>query len=216
MLGGDKDCMTDELDIHAASADELVAAHRNTFDIWNQGRNLEQHIQHRLRSPTHRRAEWFVGTVGGSVVTSLAAHPVQFLVGGETISGLAIGSVYTIHDVRGKGYAPKLIGWVEETKKHQGTGMSVLYSDIKPDYYARLGYVLCPSWEGFRLVKEELPGPAPTHCLVPFAVGERLPWVKQTYSDYHGAMPLSIAQRRILVHDAGKVRGRYVSRAGSR
>ncbi len=186
--------MTDELDIHAASADEIVAAHHNTFDIWNQGRNLEDHIQHRLRSPTHRAAEWFVGVAGGQVVTSLAAHPVQFLVERETIPGIAIGSVYTVPRARGQAYAPELIGWVEAHKRQQGAGMSVLYSDIKPDYYARLGYVLCPSWEGYREVQGEWPGPAPTHRLVPFAINERLPLVKQTYAAYHGAMPLSIAR----------------------
>src|SRR5439155_16404559 len=27
--------------------------------------------------------------------------------------------------------------------------LSLLYSDIKPDYYARQGYVLCPAYEGW-------------------------------------------------------------------
>jgi len=186
--------MTDELAIHPASPDELVAAHRNVFDIWSKGRSLEDHIQHRLKSPTHRRAEWFVGCLDHRVVTSLAAHPVQFLVRGELLSGIAIGSVYTTQEVRGRGFAPRLIDWVEKHKRQQGTDMSVLYSDVDPDYYARLGYVLCPSWEGYSSVKGGLAGDAATHRLVPFAIEERLPLVKQTYAAYHGAMPLSVAR----------------------
>lgn len=182
--------MTDELDFHAASPDELVAAHRNVFDVWSKGRSLDDHVQHRLRSPTHRRAAWFVGCLDGRVVCSLAAHPVQFHIQGEPHPGIAIGSVHTLQEMRGRGFAPKLIAWVEAHQLRQGVGLSVLYSDINPDYYARLGYTLCPSWEGFRSVEDELPAPA--HRLVPFAIGDRLEMVKRTYAQYHGAMPLSI------------------------
>ena len=89
------------------------------------------------------------------MVTSLAAHPIQFRIDGNTVSGIAIGSVYTTKDVRGRGLAPLLIAWVEDYKQRQGTGLSVLYSDIKPEYYVRLGYALCPSWEGFREAANE-------------------------------------------------------------
>ncbi len=185
--------MADEIDIHAASPDELVAAHRNTFDIWSKGRSLDDHIQYRLNSPTHRRAEWFVGCRDGQVVTSLAAHPVQFCAHGETLSGIAIGSVYTLPEARGQSFAPRLIDWVESHARGRGIGMSVLYSDIKPEYYARLGYALCPSWEGYRSVQKDPPGELALR-LVPFDVAGRLPLVKQTYAAYHGALPLSIAR----------------------
>jgi hypothetical protein len=49
--------MAARLDIHPASRDELIAAHTNVFDIWSKGRNLDDHVRHRLQSPTHRRAE---------------------------------------------------------------------------------------------------------------------------------------------------------------
>ncbi len=184
--------MAAELDIHAASHDELLAAHRNVFDIWSKGRGLEDHVGHRLRSPTHRRAEWFVGSIDGRVVTSLAAHPVRFRAGSEELSGIAIGSVYTVSDVRGKGYAPRLIAWVEDHERERNVGLSMLYSDVKPDYYARQGYVLCPSWEGWRDPGDELQ--APTHRLVPFAIDEHLARVKRLYADDHGAAPLSIVR----------------------
>lgn len=186
--------MTQDLDIHPASPDEVASAHRNVFDIWSKGRSLEDHVRHRLNSPTHSRAEWFVGTVDGRVVTSLAAHPVQFRIGAETLSGIAIGSVYTTKDVRGLGFAPRLINWVEDYKRRQGTDLSVLYSDINPDYYARMGYALCPSWKGFRKAANEADSARLSHRLRAIDLAEYLPRIKQTYANYHGALPLSIAR----------------------
>lgn len=186
--------MATELDIHPASHDELLEAHRSVFDIWSKGRSLEDHLRYRLASPTHRRAEWFVGCVDGRVVTSLAAHPVGFRVLGEELPGMAIGSVYTVGDVRGKGYAPQLIAWVEDHKRKEEIGLSVLYSDVKPEYYARQGYALCPSWEGWRSASDELPAGEPSHQFVPLEIKDHLPLVKWMYSEYHGAVPLSIAR----------------------
>jgi predicted N-acetyltransferase YhbS len=186
--------MTQDLDIHPASPEEIASAHRNVFDVWSKGRSLEDHVRHRLNSPTHRRAEWFVGCVDGRVVTSLAAHPIQFRIDGNTVSGIAIGSVYTTKDVRGRGLAPLLIAWVEDFKQRQGTGLSVLYSDIKPEYYVRLGYALCPSWEGFREAVHEAASSSLSYRLRAIDLAEYLPRIKQTYAEYHGALPLSIAR----------------------
>jgi predicted N-acetyltransferase YhbS len=185
--------MTRDLDMHAASPDELVAAHRNVFDIWSRGRSLDEHVRYRLNSPTHRRAQWFVGCLDGRVVTSLAAHPVRFHVGGEDLRGIAIGSVYTLAEVRGRGYAAALIAWVERRTRNEGAALSVLYSDVNPAYYARQGYTLCPAWQGWRDVRESLPGPV-TQGLEPFSVNDRLADVKRLYASYHGAAPLSIAR----------------------
>ncbi len=142
--------MASELDIHIASTDEQLAAHRNVFDIWSKGLSLEDHLRYRMTAPMHQRATWIVGCVDGRVVTSLASYPVRFRVHGEEMPGIAIGSVYTLADFRGLGFAPRLLEWAESHQREHGAAWSVLYCDIKPDYYARLGYALCPSLEGWR------------------------------------------------------------------
>ena len=184
--------MSDRLDIHPASHDERVAAHRNVFDIWSKGLPLADHIAGRLDSPTHRRAEWFVGTLDGQVVVSLGGYRVRFRLDGQELPGIAIGSVYTVREARGRGFAPQLIEWVENRKRAEQTALSVLYSDIDPDYYARLGYVLCPSLEGWCDPRAQ--APAATHRLVEISPGDHLPAVKKLYAEYHGAAPLSIAR----------------------
>jgi predicted N-acetyltransferase YhbS len=187
--------MASDLDIHPASPDEVVAAHRNVFDIWSKGLAMDEHLRYRLNSPTHRRAEWFVGTLDGRVVASLGCYRMRFHLQARQLGGFAIGSVYTLALVRGRGFAPRLIGWLEDRKRAQGAALSILYSDVKPDYYARLGYLLCPSLEGWRELSDGLSSPpAVKHRLVEFSPREHLAFVKKLYNGYHGSAALSIAR----------------------
>jgi GNAT superfamily N-acetyltransferase len=185
--------MTHDLNIHPASPDELVAAHRNVFDIWSKGLPLDEHVRYRLNSPSHRRATWFVGTLDGRVVTSLGCYPLGFRLRGENQSGIAIGSVYTLAEFRGRGFAPRLLAGVEMYARRRQAALSVLYSDIGADYYAQLGYNLCPSLEGW-CEPRKLPHPAWASRLVPISPTEHLPAIMKMYADYHGAMPLSVAR----------------------
>lgn len=185
--------MTSALDIHAASSDELAAAHANVFDIWSKGLPLEEHVRYRLQSPSHRRATWFVGTLDGRVVVSLGCYPIAFRILGNSACGIAIGSVYTVKEYRGRGFAPQLLEWVEQDARRRQVAISILYSDIEPGYYARLGYVLCPSWDGWRDPRAPLPVD-PKHRLVEISPREHLAVLMQLYADYHGAMPLSVAR----------------------
>ena len=184
--------MATDLDIHPASPHELEAAHRNVFDVWSKGLSLEDHVRHRLGSPSHSRAAWYVGTIDGQVVASLGCYPLEFRLAGRKLPGIAIGSVYTRGEFRGRGFAPRLLAWVEDHERRtRQAAISVLYSDIDPDYYARLGYVLCPSLEGWR---DPLHSPpiAPRLRLESVAPADHLPAITELYAGYHGAMPLSI------------------------
>ncbi|MFQ5732811.1 MAG: GNAT family N-acetyltransferase, partial [Planctomycetaceae bacterium] len=111
------------------------------------GLSVEEHVRRRLASVQHNRAEWFVGCVDGEVVTSLGAYPLQFRCRGRIVPGIAIGAVHTRADCRGRGHAPLLIRDVErQVRAASGAAIGLLYSDIDPGYYARLGYVECPAW----------------------------------------------------------------------
>jgi predicted N-acetyltransferase YhbS len=186
--------MSSALDIHAASSDEVAAAHANVFDIWSKGLPLEEHIRYRLNSPSHSRAGWFVGCLNGRVVVSLGCYPLVFRIAGQQRPGIAIGSVYTLGEFRGRGFAGRLLQWVEEHARQREVAMSVLYSDIDPRYYARRGYVLCPSLAGWRDPRQAPRPPAANHRLVPISPQEHMPRLMEFYAEYHGAVPLSIAR----------------------
>ncbi|MBT4863931.1 MAG: GNAT family N-acetyltransferase [Planctomycetaceae bacterium] len=139
--------MTDELDIHRATESERIAAYRNVHEVWGGAYGIDEHVSRRLASVQHNRALWYVGCVDGRVVTSLGCFPLQFRIRGETQSGIAIGAVHTVPEFRGRGFAPQLIEWTESDQRQQGVTVSLLYSDIPQEYYERLGYLVCPSWE---------------------------------------------------------------------
>jgi len=183
--------MTEALQIHLAAPEELAAAHANVFDIWSKGLPLDEHVQSRLASPKHRLARWYVGTLAGRVVVSLGSYPLVFHRGGEQVPGFAIGSVYTVKEARGRGFAPELIKFVEAQEQAAGAELAVLYSDIDPAYYARLGYELCPSLEGWLDPQTVSPDP-PAHTLEPIDATASLDRLADLYARYHGEMPLSI------------------------
>jgi GNAT superfamily N-acetyltransferase len=187
--------MPTSLDIHVASPDELAAAHRNVFDIWSKGLPLEEHIRFRIESPKHRLATWYVGTVDGRVVVSLGCYPITYAYRGRLVPGFSIGSVYTVDEFRGRGFAPQLMQWVEDRCRERGDQIGALYCDINPDYYARMGYELCPSLEGWRRPSEvEIPAGLAYH-LEEISAIERWQDLSRLYDVYHGAMPISVARK---------------------
>ena len=136
------------LDVHLASQEERLAAFANVFEVWPQAPRLQEHLRRRLRSPQHQRAWWFVGSWEGRVVTSLGAYPIQLAVSAQCVPAAAIGSVHTLSQYRGRGFASQLIKEVHRNLIQRGVKLALLYSDIDPRFYQRLGYETCPSWQG--------------------------------------------------------------------
>jgi GNAT superfamily N-acetyltransferase len=188
--------MSHELEIHAASPDELAAAHRNVFDIWSKGLSIDDHVRSRVNSGKHRLAEWFVGCMDARVVVSLGCYPLKFHLRGDIVPGIAIGSVYTVAEFRRRGLAARLLAWVEERKRGEGAALSLLYSDIAAEYYARLGYLLCPSLSGWRATSDAPASGGASHRLVEISAADNLDRLATLYRGYHGAMPLAIARDR--------------------
>ena len=139
--------MSCPLTFHLADDDQRLAAYRNVHEFWDGGRTLEDHLAWRLVSPQHNRARWYVGCLEEEVVVSLGSYPVRFRLGTEQTDGIMIGAVHTIPTERGNGFAPALLGWVEDLENSRQATLSMLFTDIGTEYYARLGYLECPSWE---------------------------------------------------------------------
>jgi predicted acetyltransferase len=182
------------LDIHPASDIERIALYRNVHDVWGRGLPLDEHVRRRLASPQHNRARWFVGCTEGRVATSLGVYALEFRYRGEIVPGIAIGAVHTHVDFRGRGFAPQLIRWVEDDyRQKRGTAISLLYSDVKPGYYARLGYMECPAWE-FDFQPDSVArledSAASGLRLIPLSAAG--PLMSRLYDGFHRELPISI------------------------
>ncbi|QDU80321.1 hypothetical protein Pla110_20480 [Polystyrenella longa] len=141
--------MSSKLDCHPASAEEILTAHRNVFDVWPTDSDIDLHVAKRKDSPKSLRANYFVGTIDGKVATSLQSFPTLFQVGGRTVKGIQIGSVHTHADFRKLGYAELLIDFTEKYEAERGIELSVLYCDISLKYYQKMAYQEAPSKSGW-------------------------------------------------------------------
>lgn len=186
--------MTETLDVHVASDAERIQAYRNVHEFWGRGVQLEDYVHSRLDSAKHNKATWFVGCVDGRVVTSLGCYPVEFRLHGQALAGIALGSVHTLPDSRRKGFAPQLIQFVEShQRRERGARLSLLYSDIQPSYYARLGYQECPSWAGWLHVGS-IAQPPDQGRISRLDASDSQADLRELYGDYHATLSMSIAR----------------------
>lgn len=184
--------MANPLDIHLATPGERRQAHSNVHDVWSRGLPLDRHVARREQAPHHNFATWIVGCEDKQVVTSLACHPFEFSLWGQRTPGIGIASVHTVATARGKGYAPRLIDWTERWALDQGRTLSLLFSDVDPDYYARMGYVRCPSWEGFRNCQTTVSTADRGYSLAPCDARPSLAELKTFYDRFVASRPLAV------------------------
>lgn len=190
-----KDFMAETLDVHAASPEERLQCYENVYEFWPMASSLEEHLRLRLSSPKHQRAHWVAGCLGGKVVASLGCFPLNFHIDGREVEGFSIGSVHTRPEYRRRGFAAEVMDWAERDRMKQGARLSSLYSDIDPGYYARQGYLRCPSWKAWAATgSTSLGTDERTWDLQQFPAAQALPELQEIYRAYHGASPLAVAR----------------------
>lgn len=187
--------MAETLDIHPASPEERLQCYANVYEFWPMASSLEEHLRLRLESPKHQRAQWYAGCLGDKVVASLGCFPLSYYLDGRELEGFSIGSVHTRPEYRRRGFAAAVMDWAEQDQVKQGAQLGSLFSDIDPDYYARQGYLRCPSWIARTAIR---PAPLGTGerawTLQRFSASQALPELQDIYGAYHGAYPLAVAR----------------------
>lgn len=121
--------------------------------LWRGAMTSTQYVQRNTRLFSHPYSKNIVTWVGrnrsGELLTSLDTLKV-FLVSREAIiQGFVIASVYTPLARRGCDYARSLIAHILSTEEIP----ALLYSDLRPPYYEKLGFFDSPVSESLDLVK---------------------------------------------------------------
>ena len=187
--------MAETLDIHPASPEERLQCYENVYEFWPMASSLEEHLRLRLASPKHQRAHWYAGCLGGRVVASLGCFPLNYLLDGREVEGFSIGSVHTRPEYRRRGFGAAVMDWAERDRMKQGARLSSLFSDIDPDYYAKQGYLRCPSWNAWAATGRAPLGTGDgSWALHRFSASRALPELQEVYRAYHGAHPLAVAR----------------------
>ena len=129
-----------------ASHNEKIQLFSLVHEIWPHANRLEDHLTERLNSIQHIRAEWFVILKDNQVLAGLGRYPLNFVDSEKNVfKAMAIGAIYTKKEYRNKGIATQLIEQTHSVSKKENIGLSILYSDIDPNYYAKFGYEIIPT-----------------------------------------------------------------------
>ena len=124
-------------------ADAIRQASAQTHAFWGRGRDLPAHVRRNFVQIGASEGQCrYVGLrdPAGAVVSSLKWYDLRFRGRPGEARAFGVGAVFTPDEYRGQGYATRLLRAAMEEAARQGYGLAMLYSDIEPAFYARLGY----------------------------------------------------------------------------
>jgi predicted N-acetyltransferase YhbS len=127
------------------------------YDIWNEGLSRPAYGKWwsaQLAMPWARQTRDGVCrlgrtalTEGGQVLASAKEYLFDATLDGQSLTVLGIGAVFAQPDQRGRGFATLLIEQLLARAESRGVGLALLFSEIGPIYYERLGFTVVPTFE---------------------------------------------------------------------
>src|SRR5262249_18049720 len=119
-----------------------------TFPIWHEGLTRQAYGKwwdaQRRTAWGHDRLKRFALVEGDRVLASAKEYHLTAVIDGKPEPVLGIGAGFTPPADRGRGYARELI---EQLIDRTDAGAALLFSEIGPDYYRRLGFEAIPARE---------------------------------------------------------------------
>lgn len=125
-----------------------------TAPLWAGRRSFEEYARQTLeatRGRYGRRHYQTIGLYGGSTrVSSFKRYERAVRNGSRSLRAVGFGAVFTPPEYRGRGYATLMLAMALDEARNQGWDLGFLFSDIRPQFYAALGFRELPS-RGFSL-----------------------------------------------------------------
>jgi GNAT superfamily N-acetyltransferase len=136
--------------VAALNEAQVTEAARQNHALWGGDRSRAEHEAHTFRQLALAGPELlrYVGLVDarGRLLGALKRYALLFRApDGETVRAVGIGAVFTRRTARGQGVASTLLEAVMHEAQDLGYAAALLYSDIDPAFYARLGFVALPA-----------------------------------------------------------------------
>jgi GNAT superfamily N-acetyltransferase len=130
-----------ESPLHAAALD-------HTYPLWHDSLTRAQYGRYNraqfrtVWGATHLER---VGLVADDVLLSSAKrYRLRMRLDGRPIDTIGIGAVFTPPHLRGRGHAAALVEYIVAAGRADGAAMAMLFSEIAPRYYERLGFSIVP------------------------------------------------------------------------
>ena len=139
--------------VRTARAMDMDSIYMMGFDVWGVESSEEQYLRECRSSPKYRLGEWHCLESSNLLVSSLILYKNQFELQ-DSYAGF--GSISTVPDSRGSGFASKLIiACVDKLKADDYAGV-YLHNETDSGIYDRLGFRSVFSSEGIHLMFLEL------------------------------------------------------------
>jgi len=131
-----------------------------TAPLWAGRRSFAQYVAQTLeiaRSPYGRRHYRTIGLYdGGTLLASYKRYERTLHDASRRLDAIGFGAVFTPAEYRGRGYASVMLAMALDEARAKGYAVAYLFSDIRPQFYAALGFRTFPSRE-FSLRSNALP-----------------------------------------------------------
>jgi predicted N-acetyltransferase YhbS len=149
----------------AADGELLEQVMAASFDIWNDG--LSRAAYRRFYAAQLKTAwgsshltRWAL-VDGAEVLASAKTYRFSATLEGRGIQIVGLGGVFTQPRHRGQGHARVLAGRLLDKAASEGADLALLFSEIGPEYYARLGFTTIATTDLTLLVTESTRHGAP-------------------------------------------------------
>jgi predicted N-acetyltransferase YhbS len=120
-----------------------------SFALWGDKRTFERYVEdfRDVANSTYaKRRDFTIGMYdAGELVASCKTYDRELRANDVSLRAVGIGAVFTPARARGRGYATAMLGAFLDTERAAGRDLAFLFSDIHPEFYARLGFVALPS-----------------------------------------------------------------------
>jgi predicted N-acetyltransferase YhbS len=135
-----------------AEGSALAGLLDETHDIWADGLTRAAYGRYneaQMRTPWGRHHLHRVALVddAGRILSSAKRYDHRALLGGREIRMVGIGAVFTPAPMRGRGHARALVDEIVTAAAGEGAELALLFSEIDPDYYAKVGFIPVPRRE---------------------------------------------------------------------
>jgi GNAT superfamily N-acetyltransferase len=120
-----------------------------TAGLWAGTRSQSRYVEHNseiARCGYGRRHFRTVGLYEGkNLLASFKRYERTLRAGSQRLRATGIGAVFTAPELRGRGYASAMLAIELDRAVAEGIDLAFLFSDIRPQFYAPLGFVTLPS-----------------------------------------------------------------------
>lgn len=142
--------LTRSIAVELADSTDIQTVLRQNYKAWNAGLTYDQYVQFlrvQLSQPWSRRNyRYFVARKEktGPIVSSCKLYTFEFQSRNRVYKVAGIGGVFTAEEARGRGYASDMLEQIVKRAKSENFDAMLLFSDIDPMFYERLGFELLP------------------------------------------------------------------------